>query len=388
MGFRGWMVAIGTAALLAGCERGTAEAPAETPIPEVAIQVVQPQRVSFTTELPGRTSALLVSEVRPQVGGIILKREFVEGSDVEAGQVLYRIDPATYQAALDSARASLAKAEADVTSLKARAERYRKLVVANAVSKQEYDDALSSYNAAVANIALNTAEVKSAEINLEYTRITAPISGRIGKSIVTPGALVTAGQGTPLATIQELDRIYVDVTQSSAEYLRLKRDLAEGRIRKDGAGQAKVTLLLEDSSAYPHEGALQFSDVTVDQTTGSITLRAIVPNPDHDLLPGMYVRAVLEEGVNEKAILAPQRAVTRTPRGDATALVVGADSKVEERQLVADRIIGSNWLITSGLNPGDRLIIDGLQRVRPGATVKPLVQQQAADAGALQSGDR
>jgi membrane fusion protein (multidrug efflux system) len=385
MRFKWLAAAIAAAALLAGCGRPNAEAPVEQPAPEVGIHVIQPQRVAFTTELPGRTSAFLVSEVRPQVGGIIQKREFVEGADVEAGQVLYQIDPATYQAALDSAHASLAKARADVTSLKSKAQRYKELLSTDAVARQDYDDAVASQKAAEADVAYYVAQVKSAGINLDYTRIVAPISGRIGKSNVTQGALVTASQDTALATIQDLDRIYVDVTQSSADYLRLKRDLAEGKISRSAADQAQVKLLLEDGSTYPLPGTLQFSDVTVDQTTGSITLRAIFPNPDQDLLPGMYVRAVLEEGVNDKAILAPQQGVTRSARGDATALVVGGDNKVEQRQLKADRTIGDQWLITSGLQAGDRLIIEGVQKVRVGMIVKPVEQpEQSANAAVSQ----
>lgn len=379
-----WLtVAAAAIALLSGCDRPSAEQQIQQPVTEVGVVVIRPQHVAFTTELPGRTSAFLVSEVRPQIGGIIQKREFVEGSDVEAGQVLYQIDPATYQAALDSARASLAKARADVTSLRAKAQRYKELLATDAVAKQDYDDAQASSKSAEADVAFYQAQVKTAEINLDYTRIAAPISGRIGKSNLTQGALVTAGQASALAMIQDLDQVYVDVTQSSADYLRLKRDLAEGRVSGSGAAEAKVNLVLEDGSAYPLAGTLQFSDVTVDETTGSITLRALFPNPDHDLLPGMYVRAVIEEGTNDKAILAPQQGVTRNARGEATALVVGADNKVEERQLKADRTIGDKWLIASGLAAGDRIVVEGVQKVRAGMVVKPVEQpQQSAEESA------
>ena len=379
-----WLtVAAAAIALLSGCDRPSAEQKIQQPVTEVGVVVIRPQHVAFTTELPGRTSAFLVSEVRPQIGGIIQKREFVEGSDVEAGQVLYQIDPATYQAALDSARASLAKARADVTSLRAKAQRYKELLATDAVAKQDYDDAQASSKSAEADVAFYQAQVKTAEINLDYTRIAAPISGRIGKSNLTQGALVTAGQASALAMIQDLDQVYVDVTQSSADYLRLKRDLAEGRVSGSGAAEAKVNLVLEDGSAYPLAGTLQFSDVTVDETTGSITLRALFPNPDHDLLPGMYVRAVIEEGTNDKAILAPQQGVTRNARGEATALVVGADNKVEERQLKADRTIGDKWLIASGLAAGDRIVVEGVQKVRAGMVVKPVEQpQQSAEESA------
>lgn len=367
---------------LSACDEPAASVPVEQLAPEVGIQVIQPQSVTLTTELPGRTSAFLVSEVRPQVGGIIEQRLFEEGADVTAGSVLYQIDPASYQAELDSARASLAKARANVTSLQAKARRYGELVAIDAVAKQDYDDAKASLKAAEAEIALAAADVKTAEINLAYTSIVAPISGRIGKSNVTQGALVTASQTTALATIQALDRIYVDVTQTSAEFLRLKRDWADGRIGRDNAGQAQVKLLLEDGSTYPHSGVLQFSDVTVDETTGSIALRAIFPNPDHDLLPGMYVRAVLAEGKDAAAILAPQRGVTRNSKGEATALVVGADGKAEQRRLVTTRTIGDQWLVASGLQAGDKLIVDGLQKVQPGTVVRTTEQLQKPAAPA------
>ncbi|MDY0873587.1 efflux RND transporter periplasmic adaptor subunit [Dongia rigui] len=360
------------ALVLAACDQPSANVPTEVPPPAVGVQTLAPQNVAVQVELSGRTSAFLVSEVRPQVGGIIEKRLFTEGGDVAQGDVLYQIDPATYQASLDSARASLAKAKANVVSLQSKAKRYDELVGINAVAKQDYDDAVASLKAAQADIALNAAAVKTAEINLAYTKITAPISGRIGKSSVTEGALVTASQTTALATIQDLDQIYVDVTQTSAEYLRLKRDLAEGRITHSGDNQADVTLLLEDGSTYAEKGTLQFSDVTVDQSTGSITLRAIFPNPQHDLLPGMYVRAILDEGSNDQAILAPQQAVMRDAKGEPYAYVVGNGEKVEQRAVKTERTIGDQWLVGSGLQAGDRLIIDGFQNIKPGIAVKAI----------------
>ena len=306
------------------------------------------------------------------MGGIIQKRLFTEGSNVKAGQVLYQIDPATYQAAFDSARAALDRAGANLIPARLKAERYKELVGIKAVSAQDYDDAYAVLKQAEADIAVNKAAVETVRINLAYTQVSAPISGRIGKSSVTIGALVTASQSASLATIQQLDPVYVDVTQSSIEMLRLKRDLASGQIMRDSANQAKVGLLLEDGMPYPLQGTLKFSDVTIDQSTGSVTLRTVFPNPNQVLLPGMYVRAVLEEGVIEQAIHVPQRGVTRDPSGNATAMVVGADDKVEARALKVTRAIGDTWLVSEGLNPGDRLIVEGLQKAQPGTTVKPV----------------
>lgn len=338
--------------------------------PEVGILTIQPQRVALTTELPGRTSAYLIAEVRPQVGGIIQKRLFIEGSDVKAGDVLYQIDPATYQAAYNSTKAALARAEANLNPLRLKAERYAELVRINAVSKQDYDDANAALKQAEADVESGKAAVETARINLDYTRITAPISGRIGRSSVTDGALVTASQSAALATVQQLSPIYVDVSQSSSEMLRLKKELASGILKRDDVGHAKVKLLLEDGSAYPLRGTLKFSEVTVDQGTGAVTLRAIFPNPDHILLPGMFVRAIVEEGVSEHAILVPQRGVTRTPTGDAMVMVVGSEEKVDPRIIKVLRTVGENWLVSEGLKPGDRVILEGLQRARPGTPVK------------------
>ncbi|MES9994721.1 efflux RND transporter periplasmic adaptor subunit [Desulfovibrio aminophilus] len=343
----------------------------QAPLPQVGIVELTPQAVSLTTTLAGRTSPYLIAEVRPQVGGIIQKRLFTEGADVKAGDTLYQIDPATYQAAFDSAKAALARSEANAIPAKLRAERYTQLVTVNAVSRQDYDDAVALDKQAEALVEVDKAALATARINLGYTRVTSPISGRIGRSAVTPGALVTASQGTALSTVQQLDPIYVDVTQSSAELLRLKRDLAEGRLRSAGENQAVVKLLLEDGTPYPREGRLEFSDVTVDQSTGAITLRAVFPNPSAELLPGMFVRAVLEEGVSEQAILAPQQGVTRNFKGEATALVLAPDGTVEQRIVQVDRAMGDKWLVRSGLNAGDRLIVDGLQKVRPGMKAQP-----------------
>jgi len=359
--------------MAAGCGKETpaSNPPAGGP-PEVAVVWVKPERVTITMELSGRTSAYLIAEVRPQVGGIIQKRLFTEGSDVKAGQVLYQIDPATYQAAFDSVRAALDRAGANLIPARLKAERYKELVGIKAVSAQDYDDAYAALKQAEADIAVNKAAVETARINLAYTQVSAPISGRIGKSSVTIGALVTASQSASLATIQQLDPVYVDVTQSSIEMLRLKRDLASGHIMRDSVNQAKVGLVLEDGITYPLQGVFKFSDVTIDQSTGSVTLRTVFPNPNQILLPGMYVRAVLEEGVIEQAIQVPQRGVTRDSAGNATALIVGTGDKVEARTLTVTRAIGDTWLVSEGLNPGDRLIVEGLQKAQPGTTVKPV----------------
>lgn len=346
------------------------QAPPQAGPPEVGVMTVQPQRVAITTELSGKTSAFMVAEVRPQVGGIIQKRLFTEGSDVKAGAVLYQIEPASYQAAFAGAKAALAKAEANVVPIRLKTERYRELVKINAVSRQDMDDVSASLKLAEAEIDAAKAALDTARINLAYTRVTAPISGRIGRSSVTNGALVTANQAVALSTIQQLDTMYVDVTQSSAELLRLKKNLASGLLKKGGAAQARVKLLLEDGSVYPLPGTLKFSEVTVDPSTGSITLRAIFPNPKQTLLPGMFVRAVLEEGVSEQAILAPQRGVTRNPKGEAMVMVVGAEEKVEPRVIKVVQTVGDNWLVSEGLKAGDRVILEGLQKARPGTPVK------------------
>jgi membrane fusion protein (multidrug efflux system) len=357
--------------IMGGCgQQKAAGGPPQGGTPEVAVVTVQSERTSITTELAGRTSAYLVAEVRPQVGGIIKERLFSEGGNVKAGEVLYQIDPATYQAAFASARAALARSEANLTPTRLKAERYKELVAIKAVSRQDYDDITASLKQAEADIEASKAAVETARINLAYTRVAAPISGRIGKSSVTVGALVTASQGAALATIQQLDPLYVDVTQSSANLLRLKRNMASGKLKQDGVNGAKVKLLLEDGTPYPLGGVLKFSDVTVDPGTGSVTLRTVFPNPKHILLPGMYVRAILEEGVNEQAILVPQQGVTRDPKGNAVAMVVDSSEKVEQRVLKIDRSIGDKWLVSEGLKPGERLIMEGFQKIRPGVSVQ------------------
>ena len=356
--------------LAEGCGSSSGQQAGPAPVPEVAAVTVQPQRVELTTELPGRTSPYLVAEIRPQVNGIIKKREFREGSDVKAGQLLYQIDPAPFKVALDSAQASLGKAQANLPSLQLKSQRCQELLQDRAVSKQDCDDAAAAMGQARAEAAYWKTAVEGARINLGYTRVTAPISGRIGKSNVTDGALVTAYQPTALATIQQLDPIYVDVTQSSAELLRLKQSLETGKVCADCKNERKVRILLEDGTPYAREGILQFRDVTVDQATGSFTLRIVVPNPRHVLLPGMYVRAVLQEGVAEQAILIPQQGVNRTPKGDPFVLVVDEAGKVQQRPLTLNRAMGDQWLVSTGLSPGERVIVEGMLNVRPGATVK------------------
>ena len=351
---------------LGGCDSRQQSPP---PVPEVVTVNAQPQRLVLTTELPGRTSAYLVAEIRPQVNGIIQKRLFQEGSEVKAGDVLYQIDPAPFHAALDSARAALGRSEANLPTIRLRAERYRGLLSEKAVSQQDYDDKEAALKQAEADIEYWKAAVETARINLGYTRVTAPIAGRIGKSNVTDGALVTAYQALALATIQEIDPIYVDVPQSTSELLRLKRRLEEGHLNQDGPNQKKVKLTLEDGAAYPLNGTLQFRDVTVDPTTGSVILRVVFANPEGVLLPGMFVRAVVKEGINEHAVLIPQQAVSRDPKGNPVTLIVDGGGKVQQRMLTVDRAIGDKWLVSSGLSPGDRVIIEGMQRVRPGASV-------------------
>ncbi|WP_420192534.1 multidrug efflux RND transporter periplasmic adaptor subunit AcrA [Klebsiella pasteurii] len=353
---------------LTGCDDKPAQQGAQQ-MPEVGIVTLKSAPLQITTELPGRTSAYRVAEVRPQVSGIILKRNFTEGSDIQAGVSLYQIDPATYQATYESAKGDLAKAQAAANMDQLTVKRYQKLLGTKYISQQDYDTAVATAQQSNAAVVAAKAAVETARINLAYTKVTSPISGRIGKSAVTEGALVQNGQTTALATVQQLDPIYVDVTQSSNDFLRLKQELANGKLQQEN-GKAKVELVTNDGLKYPQNGTLEFSDVTVDQTTGSITLRAIFPNPGHTLLPGMFVRARLEEGVNPDALLVPQQGVTRTPRGDASAMVVGEGDKVEVRQITATQAIGDKWLVTEGLKTGDRVIITGLQKVRPGVQVK------------------
>ena len=366
--------------LVTGCEKKAASAPPPAGPPEVGIITIKPQRVELTSELSGRTAPQFIAEVRPQVNGIVQKRVFIEGSDVKAGQLLYTIDPATYQAALNSAKAAEAKAEANLVAVRLKEGRYRDLVKIKAVSQQDFDDAHALLQQNEADLSATKAAVESARINLAYTRVTAPISGRIGRSTVTDGALVTASQPAALATIQQLGSMFVDVTQTTSDLIKLKQNLANGVMKKDGSAQAKVKLVLEDGSPYPQTGILKFSEVTVDQTTGSVILRAVFPNPKQTLLPGMFVRAILEEGVNEAAVLVPQRGVSRTPKGDAVVMVVGAGEMVEARPVQVIRTVGDNWLVGSGLKAGDRVILQGLQKARPGTPVKAIPFESAPAA--------
>ena len=392
---------------LAGC---TAKPQGQDPPPpEVSVITVEPQQVRLTSELPGRTTPYLIAEIRPQVNGLLQKRLFTEGALVEAGQELYQIDPAPYQAALNSAEASLLAAressdrvravlevsladlkrhEATLKLARMNLERYENLVETKAISVMQLDEAVTDVD--VAEAALRTGEaqvecdreaiaaaaaaiqqaeaaVETARINLGYTKITAPISGRIGRSAITEGAIVTAYQPTPLATIQELDPIYVDVPQSTAELNRLRRSLSSGSLKASGTDEVKI--VMEDGAVYPLNGSLEFRDVTVDPTTGSVILRIVVPNPDGILLPGMFVEAVIEEGLNENAILVPQQAVSRNPKGEPIALVVDGESKVQQRGLTTGRAIGDQWLVTAGLARGERIVVEGSQKARPGAKV-------------------
>ena len=353
---------------LNGCERKPVQTLA--PIPEVAVMSVTTQKITLTTELPGRTSAYRIAEIRPQVNGLILKRLFTEGGDVKAGQMLYQIDPAPFQSALDNARAALGKAEANVPAVRLRVGRFHDLLSDNAVSQQDYDDASAALKQAEAEVAYWKASLSTSQINLGYTAVKAPISGRIGKSNVTEGAIVTAYQPVALASIQQLDPIFVDLSQSTAELLRLKHRLADGRINKNGSDHKKVQLILEDNTIGPVEGTLQFRDVTVDATTGSVMLRIAFANPDTALLPGMFVRALVKEGVKEDAILIPQQSVVRDPKGNPLALMIDADNKVAQARLTIDRPIEDKWLVSSGLKPGDRIIVEGIQKARPGAAVR------------------
>ncbi len=356
--------------ILAGCGQQTTSGPPKGGPVEVAAVTVQAEKIAITTELSGRTSAYLIAEIRPQVNGLIQKRLFTEGSDVKTGQVLYQIDPAPFKAAIDNARAALERAAANLPAIRSRAERVRSLLAEKAVSLQDSDDATAALKQSEADVQYWKATVETARINLGYTRITAPISGRIGKSNVTEGALVTAHQPVPLATVQQLDPIYVDLPQSTAELLRLQSRLADGRLKNGGKNHNRVRLIMEDGTPYSLEGTFQFRDVTVDPTTGSVMLRAVFPNPKGLLLPGMFVRTVVQEGVNTKAILIPQQAVTRDPKGNPLVLIVGAEEKVQQRMLTIDRAIGNKWLVSSGLAPGERVIVEGIQKARPGAPVK------------------
>jgi len=354
---------------LTGCDRRP-QSPPLPPVPTVATLTLQPRKVTLTTELPGRTSAFRVAELRPQVSGLLLKRLFTEGSDVKIGQTLYQIDPAPFQAALDNSRAALGKAEANLFAIRLRATRFENLRADKAVSQQECDDAVAALKQAQAEIEYWKATVVMARINLGYCRVVAPISGRIGRSNVTEGAIVTAYQPAALATIQQLDPIYVDVPKSITELLRLNRRRENTRLNYNDTNQTKVKLFLEDGSEYLIKGILQFSDVTVDPTTGSVIQRIIFSNPEGILLPGMFVRAIIEEGINEQAILVPQQAVLRDRKGAPFSLTVNIGNKVEQRMLTLDRALGDKWLVSAGLEIGERVIVEGTQMARSGAIVK------------------
>lgn len=341
-------------------------------MPEITFLTIETRPVVTTTVLSGRTSARLIAEVRPQVGGIIQHRLFTEGSDVKAGQTLFQIDPALYRVALDNAMAALARSEAQLSTIELRAGRLKDLLAEKAVSRQDYDDAEAALKQVQADIQYGKATVEAARINLLYTTITAPISGRIGRSNVTEGALVTAHQPLALATIQQLDPIYVDVAQSAADILRLRRQTQEGQIQTNGRNQQKVRLVMDDGKEYPHQGDLKFRDVTVDPSTGSVNLRIVFPNPHGVLLPGMFVRAIVQEGVHKNAILIPQQAVSRDPKGNPLTLIVDKDGIVQQKPLVVDRAVGDQWLVSSGLEPGDRVIVEGVLKVKPGIPVKAI----------------
>lgn len=356
--------------LLAGCGQGTTDTAGAPPPPEVGVVELQPQRVTLSVELPGRTRAYRMAEVRPQVSGILQRRLFQQGARVEAGEMLYQIDPKPYRAAYERAQAALASARASVGALRQQAGRYESLVADNAVSRQEHDDVKAELDRQLAEVQVAEAALSTARIDLGYTAIKSPIDGRVGPTLVTEGALVTANQEQALARVTQLDPIYVDIQRSVEELMSLRLAMAAGRLAKAAPGQAEVELLLGDGRVYGHPGRLEVSDVTVNEGTGSVTLRAVFPNPDEELLPGMYVRARLSEGVRENAILAPQQGVTRNAQGQPTALVVNDDGKVAPRQLQVGAAIGSFWLVEDGLAAGDRLIVSGLQKAQPGTTVR------------------
>ncbi|GAB1387488.1 efflux RND transporter periplasmic adaptor subunit [Melaminivora sp.] len=382
--------------LLAACGGGntadkaqTAGKPGAGAPAQVGVITLQPERQLVSTELPGRTSASLSAEIRPQVSGIVQKRLFTEGAQVQAGQLLYQLDAASYEVALAAAQAQRAKVGTQLATAQNNAQRNAELVKIDAISRQQHDDSQAAAAQAQAELAVAEAAVRAARINLDYTRIKAPIAGRVSLSNVTPGALVTANQAAALTTVTQIDPLYVDITQTSTELLRLKADLASGRIQRaegpsgdkplpkgqaEGAA-ARVRLKLDDGSLYPLPARLQFSGVQVNPGTGSITLRAVVPNPDGLLMPGMYVRALLETGQREQALLVPQQSVTRDPAGNASVLVISAEDKVERRRIQTGAAVGSRWEVLSGLSAGERVLVDGAQRVRPGDSVKPVPWQ-------------
>ncbi len=365
--------------LLAACG---GDAPMSAPPPaEVGVMVLAPQRAEITVELPGRTVAYRIAQVRPQITGIIQKRLYTEGANVTAGQPLYQIEPGTYRAARDSARAALNKAEANLQTARLRYARIDKLANSGLASQQDRDDVTASLQQAEADLGIARAALESAQINLDYTRIVAPIAGRIATSAFTEGALVTANQAAALTSVTQLDPMYVDLSQSSADVLRLQRQIAAGSVRRTSAGATRVQILLEDGSLYPLEGTLEFTGVTVSESTGAITLRAIVPNPTHELMPGTYVRALVQQAVDEQAILAPQSVVARNENGEPVALVVDKDNRVEQRVLRLGSAVGDQWLVVEGLSAGDRLIVEGRQKVKAGDIARP-APGAAADATA------
>jgi len=371
--------ALAAALLLAGCGKDASGPP---PLPEVSVVTLKPRAVAITDQLPGRTTAYRVAEVRPQVTGVVQRRLFTEGTEVKAGQQLFQIDAGSYRAALSSAEAALQRAEAQAVAARLLEQRYAPLIAANAVSKQENDEAIAARARAEADVASARAAVAAARINVVYTQVLSPISGRIGRALVTEGALVTSEQESPLATVQQLDPIYVDIVQSSTAMLRLQRQLASGALVKDADDHAEVSLTLEDGSVYPERGQLMVSEASVDPSTGSVVLRAVFPNPQRELLPGMFVQTQLTRGTRTAALLVPQRGVSHNPAGEATVLIVGKDGKVAERTVSADRAIAGEWLITTGLSPGDRVIVDGLQKVKPGVAVKAVPSAEELGAGA------
>ncbi|MBC7416192.1 MAG: efflux RND transporter periplasmic adaptor subunit [Herminiimonas sp.] len=356
--------------VIAACgDKPAASAGGPPPPAEVGIVTVAPTRIALTTELPGRVEASRVAQVRARVPGIVLKRSFREGSEVKAGEILFRIDPAPLQATFSSTEAAVAKADANLAQATLKTQRYKPLVETNAISRQEYDDALTAQKQATADLATARATRQSAGLNLGYATVTAPIAGRIGRAQVTEGALVGQGEATPLATVQQIDPIFVNLTQSSTELLRLRRAMDSGKLQSAGQNAARVTLVTEDGQVYPQTGKLLFSDLTVDESSGAVTLRAEFSNPNRTLLPGMYVRARLEQAVNDAALTVPTQAVQRTTDG-ASVMVVGPDNKVAARPVKADTAQGNVWIVSAGLKPGDRVIVEGLQKAKPGATVK------------------
>jgi membrane fusion protein (multidrug efflux system) len=374
--------------VLAAC--GNGEPPAATramPPPQVGVVKVMPEAIAITTELPGRLEASRLAQVRARAAGVVLERVFREGSEVEAGDVLYRIDPAPLQAALNGARAQLVRAEASLKLARAKADRYAPLVKTNAISRQDYDDAVAARDLAAADVAIARAAVETAQLNLGYATVTAPISGRIGRALVTEGALVGQGEATTLALIQQTDPVYVNLTQSSGELQRLRQAMASGELQQLGPEEARVTLIAEDGREYLQPGRLLFSDITVDESTGAVTLRAEVPNPDRTLLPGMYVRARLEQAVSSQAITVPQQAVLRSQQG-SNVMVVGEDGMVELRPVEVGRSHGERWIIRAGLEAGEQVIVDGLQKARPGAPVSAVAWENPLQPGQAASADR